>query len=631
MSGNLSWFDTLLTFKTRSGKRVEATPLDITLNADVDPIVGVIARHAYVEIGFRFLMRDILQIALAPADADAWAAIVAHPPAPNDLRQALEAYREAFVLDDDRFPAMQVRPTPERLAEIANQKPRGTKASHEHDDDDDGGTEPIASLLPDAPTKNVVKEGHDFFVKRDTVRAIGAGAILPVLYAHTVLFPPSGGGYFSLPHGIDSLKFAVASDTLWRSIAANLFDRQQAAMSSGSWPAPCDLTVFPWLDPGLAALSLKRGHPEARRLVRRSSIHPAAIPLPRRYLLCEPSQQRCNLTGVLGPTFARYERWPNGLQYDSRNWWAPFAASVEILEWTGSNWAPRKAKPRARPDDDEVSVEGSDMEASSTMFLKSRGPLRFDQWLELSLDNPPSPPTADRGTAKQWRRVLRPPAVSVFAAREPRLAEELGRTSQRSALARRTGFRLEAICAVLDGKALGGFDQGSLPLWWARDKAAASVAEGVRGILRASHLIASALESAAKNAAKSLDKPPVLCRELHNGLLAALDARLGEATQAMFRAFAEAADEDQARETVLTLRSDLVRIAGREALGLFDSSFPFATIDQRAIRIVGARRKLESALSRIVASETPHVPTVGAGGQMRVMAGDPDRQAPLVG
>jgi CRISPR system Cascade subunit CasA len=628
VSGSLRWFDTLLTFKTRSGKRVEATPLDITNNADTDPIVGVIGRHAYVEIGFRFLMRDILQIALAPADADAWAALVAHPPTPNDLRQSLEVYREAFILDNERFPAMQVRPTPERLTEIANQKPRGTK---EQGNDDDGGAEPIAALLPDAPTENVVKKGHDFFVKRDTVGAIGAGAILPVFYAHMVLFPPSGGGYFSLPHGIDSLKFAVASDTLWRSIAANLLDRQQGAMSSGSWPAPCDFTVFPWLDPGLAALSLKRGQPEARRLVRRSSIHPAAIPLPRRYLLCESSQRRCDLTGVLGPTFARYERWPNGLQYDSRDWWAPFAASVEMLEWTGSNWAPRNAKVKARPDDhDEASVEGSDTESSSTMFLKSRGPLRFDQWLELSLDDPPSPPT-DGGTAKRWRRVLRPPAVSAFAAREPRLAEEFGRASQRSSLARRTGFRLEATSAALDGKALSGFDQGSLPLWWARDKAAASVADGVRGILRASHSIASALELAAKNTAKSLDKPPVLGRELRNGLLAALDARLGEATQAMFRAFAGAAEEDQAREKVLALRSELVRIARREALELFDSNFPFATIDQTAIRIVGARRKLESALSRIVASETPHDPTVGAGGRTGVVVGDPDRQAPVVG
>jgi hypothetical protein len=144
-------------------------------------------------------------------------------------------------------------------------------------------------------------------------------------------------------------------------------------------------------------------------------------------------------------------------------------------------------------------------------------------------------------------------------------------------------------------------------------------------------LIASALESAAKNASKSFDKPPVLCRELHNGLLAALDARLGEATQRMFAAFAETADEDQARENVLALRSELVRFAGREALELFDGSFPFATIDQTAIRIVGARRKLDSAVSRIVASETPHDPTVGGSGQTGVVAGDPDRQAPVVG
>jgi hypothetical protein len=66
--GSLCWFDTLLPFRTRSGKRVEATPLDITRDSDTDPIVSIMARHAYVEVGFRFLMRDIFQIALAPAD-----------------------------------------------------------------------------------------------------------------------------------------------------------------------------------------------------------------------------------------------------------------------------------------------------------------------------------------------------------------------------------------------------------------------------------------------------------------------------------------------------------------------------------------------------------------------------------
>jgi hypothetical protein len=300
-----------------------------------------------------------------------------------------------------------------------------------------------------------------------------------------------------------------------------------------------------------------------------------------------------------------------------------------VLEWTGSNWSPRKAKPNARADD-EVSEEGADSQAAAATFLRSHGPLRFNHWLELSLGNPPSPP-ADGGKVKLWRRLIRPPVVSAFAAREPFLVGEFGLASQHSALARRTGFRLEATAAVLNGRALGSFDRGSLSLWWARDNAAASVAEGVRGVLSASHHIARALERAANFAAKASETSSVLSRQLQDDLFAALDMRLGEMTQRMFAVFAESADEDLAREKVTELRSGLVRAARDEALNMFDASFPFATIDQRAIRIVGARRKLESDLSRIVASETPHLPTVGTGGQTEVVVSDSHRQAPLVG
>jgi CRISPR system Cascade subunit CasA len=633
VSGTLCWFDALLPFRTRSGKRVEATPLDITKDADTDPIVGVIARHAYVELGFRFLMRDILQLALAPADAEAWAALVAHPPSPQELRRELERFRQAFILNDDRFPAMQVRPTRARLEEVAKPRPLRAKATHEGDEEeeeDESGLAPIAALLPDAPTDNVVRKNHDFFVKREVLRAIGAGAILPVLYAHTVLFPPSGGGYFSLPHGIDSLKFAVTGSSLWQSITANLLDRQQGVMSPGPWPAPCDCTVFPWLDSGLATLSLKRGDPEARRTVLRSSVHPATIPLPRRYKLCEPSEGVCDITGIRGVSFAGYERWPNGFQYEPRDWWAPFVASIELLEWTGNKWGPRKSKAKARAtaDGNRVPAASADSEAVSTMFLKSRGPLRFDQWLELSLGNPPLPP-ADGGTGKAWQRVIPPPVVSAFIAREPFLAEELGRASQRSALARRTGFRLEAIGATLDRKALGGFDRGSLSLWCARDDVAASVADGIRGALSAFHDVAKALGRAAIDAAKTSDTSPTLCRQLQDGLLATLDTRLVEVTQQMFAVFAEAADEDLAQVKVTQLRCALARTARDEALNLFDANFHFAVIDQMAIRIVGARRKLENTLSRIVARETPHDPMVEPGDE-RVEGGS-RTQASLVG
>jgi len=189
LSESLCWFDALLPFRTRSGKRVEATPLDITKDADNDPIVGIIARHAYVEVGFRFFMRDILQIALAPADAEAWAALVAHPPTPEELRQELERFRPAFILDDGRFPAMQVRPALERLAETAKPKPRSAKAAHEEGDEDERGVQPITALLPDAPTGNVVSKDLDFFVKRDTVGVISAGAIFAgALRPHGAVF-----------------------------------------------------------------------------------------------------------------------------------------------------------------------------------------------------------------------------------------------------------------------------------------------------------------------------------------------------------------------------------------------------------------------------------------------------------
>jgi hypothetical protein len=132
--------------------------------------------------------------------------------------------------------------------------------------------------------------------------------------------------------------------------------------------------------------------------------------------------------------------------------------------------------------------------------------------------------------------------------------------------------------------------------------------------------MARALLGAAKDATKTLDTSPTLCRQLQDDLLAALDTRLAEVTQEMFAAFAEVADEDLAREKVTELRSGLVRGARDEALNLFDASFPFATIDRAAIRIVGARRKLDSTLSKIVARETPHGRTKGTSIQTGAMA-----------
>lgn len=625
MTQTLCWFDTRLPFRTLSGDVVERTPLDLTLDhgngspGSGNPIIGVVARHSYIEVGFRFLMRDVLQVALAPASTRDWARLVEAPPTPDELRAKLESYRPAFMLDDPRHPTLQVQPSPERLAEMVKPKPRNAKQAAEatpEDEDDDGGAMPVAALLPDAPTANALANSRDFFVKRDMVGAIGAGAVLPVLYAHMVLFPLSGGGYFGLPHGADSLKFWIAGRTLWTSIAVNLLTRDHPAMRSGVWPPPCDATTFPWLDPNLRDLSLKKGDPAARktlhhvgdlaaagRLPGQASLHPAAIPMARRYRLCPPSERTCDLTGVTGPAFSQYERWPNGLQYAPAAWWATHAAPIDVREWSGSAWVPRKAKPKAGTDGEAALAENA--EAAGPRFLKARGPLRFDQWLQLSLKDPPSPPDQGKKVGQEWSGVRHPPVVSAFMAGEAALRGAA--TEQVSALTQKTDYRLEAVAAVPEkpnGKALGGFSRGSLALWHVEDQAAEVIATAVRDTLEAADEVARALGSAARDAATNSDKTPVLAGQLRDGLLTALDARLAEAAQDMFRAYEGRADQDAAQHEVGRRQSDLVRDMGREALTLFDATFRFATIDQTGIRIAGARRKLAGAVGAIVRSHT---------------------------
>jgi hypothetical protein len=341
--------------------------------------------------------------------------------------------------------------------------------------------------------------------------------------------------------------------------------------------------------------------------VRRSSLHPAAIPLSRRYRLGEPSERSCDLTGIVGASFTSYERWPKGLQYEARDWRPPFVAVVEQLEWLGDTWAPRRAKPKRRSEDDDSAAATTEPELAGTIFLKSRGPLRFNQWLELSIGDPPPPPSRP-GKQKKWFRVLRPPVVSAFMAREPVLADELGLGHKQSALARRTGFRLEAIAAVLDGKALGAFERRSLALWWAADEAAAAVSAAVRGLLEACHRIATALESAAKEAVWTSDQPRALPRQLHDSFFAALDAELADAAQAMFAEFAAKSSADAARESVNTRRARAVRAAADEALELFDANFSFITIDADAVRIATARSGLKAAIAKAIEAETPTMP-----------------------
>jgi CRISPR system Cascade subunit CasA len=594
MAVKLNWFDMKLAFITASDRRVEANPAEITQNFSTDPIVDVACRHAYVEIGFRYLMRDLLQIAMAPADADTWADRMENPPFPEELARRLAPYRPAFFLDDDATPAMQVRPTQLLAgAKKAESSGKRSKVRGEPDDDDEGdddegeGTTPISALLPDAPTKNNLEKDTDFFTKRDGVSCIGAGAILPVLYAHMVLFPQTGGGYFGLPHGPDSIKFAVRGRTLWASIWANVL----GPTDDDGRPVPCDQTVFAWLDPNLGKMPLGRKDVGARRSIARSAMHASFLPLPRRYLLAAPITAQCDLTDVDGPGFTNYKRWPAGLQYEAKNWTMPFVAERKTYSFGANGW---RLKTTAADNDEGAKVSGP-------TFVKARGPLRFDDWLELSLDTDEELPATAKPEDVR-RRVERPGIVVGFQSRATSLVEE----DRSSTLAADIGFRLEAIAASLDGKVMATLSRRQLPLWRVRDQAATIISYAATEMLKIIREMANAVEVASKTAlATASMKAFKLPNDLHDALLVNLDSELLDLREKVYSIFAGTDDALAAERRLPTLKYALAQLARRRALALFDETFPIATIDAATIRVLRARRVLRAKLYRLTAKVRP--------------------------
>lgn len=553
----LCWLDQELPFRRRSGRVDLLTPLAITDAHEDDPVVAVETGHPVTDLGFRFLLRDLLQIALAPPDEEAWAELWFAPPAPERLAEAFAPYRRALVLDDPAFPAMQVRP-----------------------EADDGSDEPLplGLLLPDAPSNNERENQRAFFAHAPAVEALGAGVVLPLFYADMVLFPSAGGGYFGMPTGAQSVKFAVGAGSLWRSLWANVLSGDDPFWPKGTtFPAPCDGTVFPWLDPTLRRLPLGRSdsarlravqatnrHPAAIRMPRRDPLepppkecHPAAIPMPRRYLLGPPTEGRCSLTDVEGPVFRTYRRWPRGLQYDREGFRTVWAAERERWTRSGKEWTP-----------------------SSSEVVKAETPLRFDDWLEAAFWSERSPPSAET-TARTWERVIPAPVVQRAAERVEKLEAEL---------------LVEATALVLEGKVPAASAERRQPLYARRLQEELQLAERVHRLVAALGEMGDALKRAGKAAGAEGELP----KRLRDALLTAMDAaavaypaRVVEA----WRAHPEEADFDRA---VGRIETEILKAARDRAVELFDGTFPLVILDGETRRVLAARRALVRALRGIV-------------------------------
>ena len=146
-----------------------------------------------------------------------------------------------------------------------------------------GDARPEQALRPRVPRRGPFRdkenEGNDFFGKRGAIQGVGAALVGPLLYANIVLGAPGGGGYLDLPTDGAALRAQIIGPSLWETAWANVLPRGFSdRLAAGPWPALCDPMVFPWLDPSLADMPLRRKAEGFTRQVT-WALHPAFVPL----------------------------------------------------------------------------------------------------------------------------------------------------------------------------------------------------------------------------------------------------------------------------------------------------------------------------------------------------------------
>ena len=554
------WFDQPVPFRRRSGHRDVLPITALTTGYADDPIVAVETGHWFTDAGFFFLLRDLLQIAIPPATEQAWLDRLLRPPRPDALRAALDSYAEAFDLVHPELPAMQVRPSetaraskPQKSGRSRNQEATAEDADEE--EIEPAGAQPLLRLFPDSPTANNDDKGTSFFGRLGDARpSIGAGLVLPLLYANMVLFPSPGGGHFALPTGIDSVKFAVVGDTLWRSLWANVHTADRT---------PPDRRAFPWLDPRWREQQLGKApwFKEEANQVRVAG--QAQIPMQRRHLLGSASADRCHMSGVDGSCFTTFERWPSGPLYSPVGF---------IPAWAAVRPSKRKG---AAPDTFE--------------YRRARHRMRFDDWLDIALGR-----QSNEGNEPGWSV---PDAIQRFTARCDSVLDELesiGEMASSTGTAfRELPFRVEAVALVIDGKAAVASSRRALPLWRIGSARTETIAHRVAGVIQRLDKVAEALAQAAKSAV--VLTAGARAEATPSALADALKARLEPFVLDLPRLHAAAADDLAA----VALDDRVIERSIAVAAAIFDETFPILGVDKPSLAAARARSVLRGKLNKL--------------------------------
>ena len=266
-----------LPVRRRSGVVIHISPAGITDGLADDPIVAFAwPRPDFNGAALEFAI-GLLSTAAAPRDEDDWATWWRDPPPSADLQERFEHFASTFALDG-----------------------LGPRFMQDLDPLDEAKSNPIGSILIDAPGEQTIKQNTDLFVPRGGVPVLGRAAAAMAVFTLNAYAPEGGRGYHTSLRGGGPLTTLIVhddpvrGDTLWGRIWCSVESSEM--MSRRASGGVDSLPVFPWLKP--TRTSEKGG---AARTTP-SDVHPLQVywGMPRRTrLVFERAEgRRCAVTGA---------------------------------------------------------------------------------------------------------------------------------------------------------------------------------------------------------------------------------------------------------------------------------------------------------------------------------------------
>ncbi len=203
-----------LPVRRRSGARQRIAPWQITDNPE-DAIVALdFPRPDFNGSVMQFLI-GLYQVALAPWPESDWLERFTTPLAPQRIREALQPFEQAFLLDGDGRRFMQD-------PSAADAEPKS-----------------IGAILIEAPGQQAIRENKAFFIKEGFANVLCRSCAAAALCTMQSNAPAGGKGFRTSLRGGGPLSTVLYAETLWQSLVLNTLP--------GDEGVSVDARLFPWL------------------------------------------------------------------------------------------------------------------------------------------------------------------------------------------------------------------------------------------------------------------------------------------------------------------------------------------------------------------------------------------------